>query len=117
MKQRLTLARARSLLRSCVAAVLLAAHAAAAAPFCVVGQGVPPQCLYADPSDCRVRAAQLNGTCAANPEEFSMPVSAGPYCVTDATRSLTCGYLDLRSCTLAAERRQGSVCIAGPLAR
>jgi hypothetical protein len=87
---------------------------ASAAPFCVMTNALPPQCLYVDPSECRQRAVQLHGVCVANPAEFHVTAGVGPYCVADGTRYATCAYPDLESCTHAADRRPGAVCIKAP---
>lgn len=85
---------------------------AAAAPYCVQTQAVPPQCIYFDPNSCNERARQLDGTCTANPDEVHVTAGLGHYCLLTSGASL-CIYADRNNCDRDA-RRQHGVCAQAP---
>lgn len=84
---------------------------AEAAPFCMQLGGIPPQCLYADPSSCQREASRNGGRCAVNPAEFKAPVNALPYCLVESGGSASCVFSDYSSCQREVARR-GGACIA-----
>jgi hypothetical protein len=89
----------------------LAAGPAFAAPFCVQTQSLPAECAYFDPSQCRVRAAQLSGFCVANPAELVIRSGeTSAYCLVLSNRSAECVYADRTSCESEAVSANG-VCI------
>ena len=84
-----------------------------AAPFCAEAQGLPKECNYYDATECRKRAAQLNGVCTANPAELQLQPGTGKYCLVDSSRISMCRYADRTTCENDAAR-QGAVCIEFP---
>lgn len=94
------------------AALVLAGLPAAgwAAPFCVQGQGMTPQCHYVDAVQCRKRAEEIRGLCVANPEELILSRGTGKYCMVDSSKNSMCSYVDRTSCAIDALRNQG-VCL------
>ena len=95
-----------------VAATMFAGPAGAA-PYCVAQQGIPNQCLFFDPGECKLRAQQLGGSCAANTAE--LPVASAsptfPYCVTGPGYS-ACKFADRGACEAEAAR-MGVACVEG----
>jgi hypothetical protein len=84
---------------------------AMAAPFCVQVTGVPPQCLYVDPTQCQQQANHAGGQCGVNPAEIKAPVSVFPYCLVSSGNVMTCVYPDRATCNTDATR-QGGACLA-----
>ncbi len=86
---------------------------AGAAPYCVAQQGITNQCLYFDPAECKLRASQLGGSCAANPTELSLPTTnpTFPYCVSGPGYS-ACKFADRGACEAEAARL-GVGCVEG----
>ena len=91
----------------------LLAAPAGAAPFCVAQQGIPNQCLYFDPAECKLRAQQLGGNCAANPGEVATTNASttSPYCITGPNYS-SCKFIDRGACEAEAAR-MGVACVEG----
>ena len=92
-----------------LAAVLVAGQAAAA-PFCVQVEGLPLQCLFVDPGQCRQEADRQGGICAANPAEFTTPAGGMPFCTVESGNVSTCMYPDRASCDTEG-RQRGGACI------
>ena len=97
-----------------VAAATLPAPSALAAPFCLVTQNVPPQCIYFDPNDCRREADHQRGLCEVNPQEVALTPGIGTYCVVTASQVSLCEYQDYTTCVRAATR-EGGICAAAPV--
>lgn len=83
---------------------------ALAAPFCVVIQGITPQCEYFDARECWRRGVQLGGVCSANPSEITLPKASGRFCFVDSSRAAQCIYPDRGACNRDAAR-QGGACV------
>ena len=94
----------------------LLAQTAAAAPFCVTNQAVPPQCIYHDAAICARDARQQGGTCATNPKEFKLAAGAGQYCVITTSQISLCEFADRNTCAQEATRQHGT-CIDAPQRR
>lgn len=94
---------------------LLTPIAAIAAPYCVHTLSVPPQCIYDDPNECRVRANQLNGYCIANPQDTKVQAGIGQYCLLVAGGAPSCVFTDQGLCQQEATRQRGA-CITAPQA-
>lgn len=86
---------------------------ALAEPFCVEAYGIPKECYYSDPEECRKRAAQMAGICTVNPDLFSFPEGEGSYCLVVAAGVVHCLYSDARSCESEAARNKG-ICVRNP---
>ena len=100
-------------LRSAALAAFLWPAAAAAAPFCVATQAVPPRCLYTDAAGCQAEAQREHGFCAANPAE-ALPHRGGEgFCVSAAGVALECAYRDRAPCERSAARTHAA-CVAAP---
>ncbi len=86
---------------------------AQAAPYCVVQLGITTQCLYFDPAECKQRANQLGGNCAANPSELALPTTSTtyPYCIAGPGYS-SCKFVDRGACEAEAARL-GVGCVEG----
>jgi hypothetical protein len=96
-----------------LALLALTGVSANASSFCVEMEGIPPQCLYADPGLCQSEASHAGGRCVANPETFTVPAGQSPFCVVESGNVISCVYGDLASCRSDAERRHGA-CLAAP---
>jgi len=83
--------------------------AANAATFCLVGQGINPQCLYEDVSSCSA-ASTSNTYCDVNPEVRIMYYGSQTYCVIGSNRLAQCMYVDRSQCNSDAIK-SGSICI------
>jgi hypothetical protein len=71
---------------------------AAAASFCVVGMGIPPQCLYEDVSSCTGAAAPPNTFCGVNPETRLYYYGSSRYCAVQSSRIAQCIFNDISQC-------------------
>jgi hypothetical protein len=83
---------------------------AAAAPFCVETQAIPPQCIYFDANSCNQRARELRGFCSANESEVHATASLGHYCLLTSSQVSLCIYTDRGDCDRDAQRQHG-VCV------
>lgn len=90
---------------------LAVVSAAPAAPFCVDQEGVPLQCLYVDPNECRQEANRVGGRCAVNPGELKTPIGLGKYCIVEAVGVIACDYDDYSRCADEGAQR-GTACVA-----
>ena len=87
---------------------------AIAAPFCVMTEAVPPQCIFFDAGLCQQRANQLSGgECTVNPKEVRLTPSIGHYCLVTSVRASLCIYPDLDTCQKEAAHQQAA-CIIAP---
>jgi hypothetical protein len=107
----------KHLASACLSAFALLAYGmaiqpAAAAPFCLTSQVVPPQCIYFDASNCEREARRQNAVCSANPRELKLTTGIGQYCVVTTSQISTCTYADRQSCATDAARQQGTCVIA-----
>lgn len=84
--------------------------ASAAAPLCVVAQGMTPQCYYYDAQQCRQAAQKVSGVCSSNPDEPAMAQGNSVYCKFRADKISECIYDDYNMCNRDA-RREGAVCV------
>lgn len=84
--------------------------------FCLEVEGLPSQCIYDDPAECRARAIQLSGICDLNPLEAKVSPGYGPFCLVFANRVSQCVYSDRNSCEYEAARNGASVCVQNNLA-
>ncbi len=88
-------------------------HPAAAAPFCIKSQVLPPICIYHDAQDCGRDAQRQGATCAANPKELRLTTGVGQYCVVTSSQISVCGYADRTSCGRDAILGRGT-CVDAP---
>jgi len=95
--------------------ILLAAAPlpAAAAPFCVQTQALPPQCMFFDAGSCEDRARQLGGLCSVNRNEVHISPGLGHYCLLTSTMASQCIYADRGTCERDAQQQRGA-CIDAP---
>lgn len=84
-----------------------------ASPFCVSVQGIAPQCIYDDVTQCRQRAQQLNGLCTPNAAEVRLQPGVGKYCLVYSNHASMCNYSDRSTCDADAQRN-GAVCMDFP---
>jgi hypothetical protein len=96
-------------MRLAVALLLLSSAAVEAAPYCVQGAGLPPQCLYYDVMACRTEAQHSNAICALNPNEVQPP-RGQRFCAVWNGPVVQCLYADRRTCDAAAAQGKG-ICI------
>ena len=96
------------LLRTAGALLVVGCGGAAAAPFCVTNDAVPPQCLYVDASSCQTEANRQGGWCVANPAEMQTPPGPGGFCVSTGAGATQCTYVDRGSCLMDAQRMHGA---------
>jgi hypothetical protein len=96
-----------------LALIMVASHAAAAAPYCVQTEAIGPQCLYFDPTSCDVRAKQIGGYCSVNTAELHIAPGIGHFCLLTSGNVANCFYPDNDSCEGEAKRQHG-VCVAAP---
>lgn len=96
-----------------MAAVSLYAPAVHAAPFCVKKLGMPDECSYYDPAECRKRSAQVSGVCGINSTEIRLQPGVGKYCIVDANHVSMCHYVDRTTCDSDAIKH-GAVCVEFP---
>lgn len=80
-----------------------------AATFCLVGQGISPQCLYEDVTSCSA-ASTTNTYCDVNPEARIMYYGSQRYCVVGSDRLAQCMYVDRNECSSQAGRAR-AICI------
>ena len=83
---------------------------ALASPFCVDVTGLPQQCYYADPNQCRVEATRQGGQCIANANEVSTPPRSQAFCLITAGNAMSCTYPDRADCDRDS-RRIGGACV------
>ncbi len=93
--------------------LLMAPVPAAAAPFCVQTQAVPPQCIFFDASACNERARQMQGYCSVNESEVHISGGVGHYCLLTSNQVSMCIYASRDSCDRDARQQRG-VCIDAP---
>ena len=94
-------------------AALAVGRPAAAAPYCVQTEAIPPQCLYYDAPSCNARAKQMSGYCTINKAELKIAPGIGHFCVLTSGNVSVCQYLDADSCNTEAHRQNG-LCVAAP---
>lgn len=95
------------------ALAVLFTPAAMAAPFCITGQVLPPQCIYFDARQCDRDAQHQGQVCSANPAEVTLSRGAGLYCVVTSSRVSLCAYTDRTTCDREA-RQQNGTCTGAP---
>lgn len=91
----------------------LFAPSAMAAPFCLTGQLLPPQCIYYDARQCERDAQRQGEACSANPAEVTLSRGAGLYCVVTSSRVSLCAYTDRATCAREATQQNG-ICTGAP---
>jgi hypothetical protein len=72
--------------------------AAAAATFCIVGMGIPPQCLYEDVSSCSTASSPPNTFCGVNPAARLYYYGSSRYCAVQSSRIAQCIFNDMSQC-------------------
>ncbi|MBU6475199.1 MAG: hypothetical protein KGL10_06020 [Alphaproteobacteria bacterium] len=95
-----------------LAAVFLAVFSgkAAAASFCVVGMGIPPQCLYDDIGSCMAAATPPNSFCAVSPTARLYYYGSSRFCAVQSDRVAQCVFGDRTQCYRAVFRDK-TVCV------
>jgi hypothetical protein len=89
---------------------LLQSISVSAATFCVVGNGLQPQCLYDDAASCNRNADSPNFICTVNPEAQLTYIGGQKYCIVDSNRVAQCLYDDHARCDNDA-RERNFVCV------
>jgi len=86
-----------------VAAILLAIfmRSAMAAPFCLGGIGMPPQCIYDDVQVCRRAVNAPDLTCVINPDAIFTYFGSSRYCAVGSDLVAQCLYVDRNECNNA----------------
>lgn len=92
---------------------MLGSQAALAAPFCVTGQALPPQCIYYDAQQCDVAARQQNGACTTNAQALRLRPGNGHFCVVTSAQVSNCNYADRATCARDATTQHG-ICTDSP---
>lgn len=72
--------------------LVLGAQAAAAAAFCVVGQDIPPQCLYDDITTCNAASSPPTTYCDVNPATYLKYFGSQRYCAVNSELQAQCLY-------------------------
>jgi hypothetical protein len=93
--------------------VALPDPAALAAPFCLVAQGIAPQCIYDNPTLCARDATRQGGACEANSGAALQVQGSAQYCVAVAGGHSYCEFDDVNQCLRAAQHEHAA-CIAAP---
>lgn len=98
---------------------LLGSAAAVAGPFCVVIEGMAPNCRFYDEASCAQAAVAANGGCVENRlrgqlgARLATPLSVAPkdagYCLV-GHGDAKCYYFDPQSCAKAAQI-EGGTCL------
>ena len=100
-----------SILAGAFLLLTLNAGTAFAAAFCVVGQTVPPQCMYTDIKTCNASASASSNTyCAVNSEATLKYYGSQKYCTVDSHLLAQCLYNSRRLCDDAV-KGQAVICI------
>jgi hypothetical protein len=102
-----------------IALGLIASAAAVAAPptgqYCVVVNGMQPNCRFMDEADCAQSAVKMNGSCidrnAVGGARAAEPKDAG-FCLV-SQGSQKCSFFSAAACASAAQL-QGGTCITRP---
>ena len=71
---------------------------ATAATFCVVGMGIPPQCVYEDIQSCTAASSQPSTFCGVNPEARLYYYGSSRYCAVQSSRIAQCIFNDISQC-------------------
>ena len=71
---------------------------AIAASFCVVGMGIPPQCLYEDISACVGASSPPNTFCGVNSMASLYYYGSSRYCAVQSNRIAQCIFNDPSQC-------------------
>ena len=95
---------------------LLGSTAAVAGPFCVVIDGMAPNCRYFDETSCAQAAVSANGGCIAK-HALGTPLAVAPrnmagYCLM-GHGDAKCYYFDAQACAKAAQL-EGGTCLTRP---
>jgi hypothetical protein len=90
------------------ALAVLFVHPAAAAPFCITSQVLPPQCIYYDASQCSQEARRQSATCSVNPSELRLTDGPGQFCVVTSGRFSVWNDVDRPTCEQEASRQHGT---------
>jgi hypothetical protein len=95
---------------------LVGSGAAMAGPFCMVVDGMAPNCRFYDQASCAQAAVAANGGCVENGwrgRQLETPVSVAPrdagYCLV-GHGDAKCYYFDPQSCAKAAQL-EGGTCL------
>lgn len=82
---------------------------ALAAPFCLIGLGLPPQCIYFDVAQCNKASSPPDIVCIVDPSVTLNMTGGSRYCVVDSFNTAQCLYDDHNACDTAAGRA-GAIC-------
>lgn len=102
------------MIRAVLVMVMAAAWPGHAAPLCVEALGIPRQCVFVDPGECRREAIRQGGNCTANPAQLRTPAGSGRFCTVEGGDALVCAYVDRATCQAEAIRRGGACVEATP---
>lgn len=89
---------------------MLLTFPAQAAPFCLAGVGMPPQCIYDDIKVCVEAINSRDLHCTANPEAVLSYSGGSRYCRVTSYLSAECIFNDRLQCRREASMR-GDICI------
>jgi hypothetical protein len=85
---------------------VVTARTVLAASFCMVGQGMPPQCYYDDIAACQQAANSPGNYCEISPDAQVMYFGDARYCTVRSDRVAQCLYVDRNACNAEAARTQ-----------
>ena len=98
---------------------VLGSAAAVAGPFCMVVEGMAPNCRFYDEASCAQAARLANGGCVDNRlrgTQLATPLSVAPkdggYCLV-GHGDAKCYYFDAQACAKAAQI-EGGTCLTRP---
>ena len=81
-----------SILAGAFLLLMLGAVTAHAASFCVVGQAIPPQCMYDDIRTCNASSSPPETYCDVNPATYLKYYGSQRYCAVDSNLQAQCIY-------------------------
>ena len=86
------------------------AFPAIAAPFCIAGTGMPPQCIYDDIKVCRDSISSRDTSCTVNPSATLNYSGGSRYCRVTSYLSAECIFNDRQQCRKEAALH-GEICL------
>ena len=89
---------------------MLSAGTSHAASFCVVGQAIPPQCMYDDIKTCDAASSPPSTYCDVNPETTLKYYGSQRYCAVDSHLQAQCIY-NSRTLCQGTLNGQSVICI------
>jgi hypothetical protein len=90
--------------------IIVFSSAAQAAPFCLGGLGIQPQCIYYEVTQCIKATEPPNTSCKVSPDATLSYFGGGNYCVVTSELMAQCLYADRDQCSSEAARANG-LCI------